>query len=504
MCRKRRVKCDEAKPACKRCIDYSGECSGYVTTAAPNAQLQSSKMEKLPLIPRVAERLTVTHQPSQLVGASSGDRRAFDFFRSETGPMLAGYFDADFWSHFLLQFSHHKPAIWHSVLALSAFHEQRLLREDRPMQKVDLVHQRYALLQYNQAISLLRGQGSTSKVPTEVVLAGCVLFIAIESVMGNLPGAVSHMSGGIQIARLWKKEKAKPGLSRSSSKFIENNLIPIFEHWNQSTFTHGRAGPPISEVELALDEPESEWFANILEARASLLRVITNAQQFTITFGRSNGDLDIAQKHAEVFQKHRLLFRIQRWEAALEELLARPSMARISARDRRAIALLRVRQNVVWIIISNAKPTDETSFDAFLPNFEQVVNFAESTVDTECGTSWTQRWANVSSQMQNIPHLYLTATKCRNPTIRRKALALLKALFTGHRLWNINSAIRVAERVVELEEEGLEDLIDTKGDVVPSEWARIHEIETAPATIDGHRSELVTFKRKMGGKGKHW
>jgi hypothetical protein len=312
------------------------------------------------------------------------------------------------------------------------------------------------------------------------------------------------MSGGIQIARLWEKEKAKTGSSRSSSKFIENNLIPIFEHWNQSTFTHGRAGPPISEVELALDEPESEWFANILEARASLLRVITNAQQFTITFGRSNGDVDIAQKHAEVFQKHRLLFRIQRWEAALEELLARPSMARISARDRRAIALLRVRQNVVWIIISNAKPTDETSFDAFLPNFEQVVNFAESTVDTECGTSWTQRWANVTSQVQNIPHLYLTATKCRNPTIRRKALALLKALLTGHRLWNINSAIKMAERVVELEEEGLEDLIDTKGDVVPSEWARIHEIETVPATTDGHRSELVTFKRKKGGKGNHW
>jgi hypothetical protein len=126
--------------------------------------------------------------------------------------MLAGYFDADFWSHFLPQFSHHKPAIWHSVLALSAFHEQRLLREDRPMQKVDLVHQRYALLQYNQAISLLRGQGSTSKVPTEVVLAGCVLFVAIESVMGNLLGVVSHMSGGIQIARLWEKEKAKPGI----------------------------------------------------------------------------------------------------------------------------------------------------------------------------------------------------------------------------------------------------------------------------------------------------
>jgi hypothetical protein len=64
--------------------------------------------------------------------------------------------------------------------------------------------------------------------------------------------------------------------------------------------------------------------------------------------------------------------------------------------------------------------------------------------------------------------------------------------------------IRLAERVVELEEEGLEDLTDAKGDVVPSEWARIYEIDTAPATIDGARLEMVTFKRKIDGNGKHW
>jgi hypothetical protein len=85
-----------------------------------------------------------------------------------------------------------------------------------------------------------------------------------------------------------------------------------------------------------------------------------------------------------------------------------------------------------------------------------------------------------------------------------QGVSVVESLAHWAPLWNINSAIKMAERVVELEEEGLEDLIDTKGDVVPSEWARIHEIETVPATIDGHRSELVTFKRKKGGKGNHW
>ncbi len=418
--------------------------------------------------------------------------------------MMSGYFDADFWNHFLLQFSHHNPAIWHSVLALSAFHEQRLLSEDRPMQKNDLVHRRFALQHYNQAVSHLTGRLSTGKAPTEIVLASCVLFTAIETLMGNLPGAANHIAGGIQIVRSWKKERSKSGSSHLSPKLIENNLIPIFDHMNQFTFSHGKAAPPISDVELALDEPESECFTNVLEARASLLRVISGAQQFTVTFGSSDEGLDAAQRHAELFQKRRLLFQIQRWAAALDELLARLSMAHITTRERRAIALLRVQQNIVWIAISNAKNTDETSFDAFLSNFEAVVNLAESAIDTESQTSWSKRWANINFQMQNITPLYMTATKCRNPTIRRKALSLLKSSFNRDRLWNMDLIIRMAERVVELEEEGLEELKDAKGDVVPSEWARIYDTTTVPVTVDGNQFEWVTFKRRTEGNGTHW
>jgi hypothetical protein len=457
------------------------------------------------LIPKVAERSIITWRPSQLVGASDEDKRSFDFFVSETGPMLSGYFDADFWNHFLLQFSHHNTAIWHSVLALSAFHEQRLLSEDRPMRKDDTAHRRFALQHYIQAVSHLTGRLSTGKAPTEIVLASCVLFIAIETLMGNLPGAANHVAGGIQILRSWRKDRAKEGSSRLSPKLIENNLIPIFDHINQYSFTHGRAAPPISDVDLTLDEQESECFANILEARASLLRVISGAQQFTVTFGSCDKSQDVTQRHSEHFLKQRLLLRIQRWEVALGELLARPNMAHISDRERRAIALLRVQQNIVWIAISNAKNTDEVSFDAFLSNFEAVVELAESAaIDTESPTSWSKRWANVNFQMQNITPLYMTATKCRNPKIRRKALTLLKSLFTRDRLWNMELIYRMAERVIELEEEGLEELKDAKGDVVPSEWARIYDSTAVPTTVEGHTIELVTYKRRKEGSGKHW
>jgi hypothetical protein len=61
----------------------------------------------------------------------------------------------------------------------------------------------------------------------------------------------------------------------------------------KQTFAHGRSAPPTTEVEFGTDEPESELFANILEARASLFRIISGAQQFSVTFSPSNTSLDM-------------------------------------------------------------------------------------------------------------------------------------------------------------------------------------------------------------------
>jgi hypothetical protein len=428
------------------------------------------KKDKVLLIPRVVDKLTFTSPPSQLVGASEEDKRTFEFFRSETAPMLSGYFDVDFWNHFLLQFSHINPTIWHSVLAVGAFHEQRLLREDGNGQQLDLARRRYALQHYNQAVGHLAGNLSTGKEPTEVVLVSCLLFIFIEALLGNMTGVINHLFSGIQLLRSWKKDRA--GSSSSlGPKFIENNLIPIFEHMNQYAFTHGSAVIPINEPDFSFAEPASEYFANILAAKASLLSLISGAQRFTIDFASSSSDQpDVVRKHDEVFQKHRLLYRVQRWKAALDEFLARPNQAYFSDRDRRAIALLRIQHNFVWILICNANNTEETSFDANLTNFEEIVNLAEGTFATAPPTSWSERWAAVTFQLQHFPAIFMTAIRCRNPSIRRKALMLLKnTIVNGEERWEMQRSIKVAERIIELEEEGLEDLTDAKGDVVPSE-----------------------------------
>jgi len=68
----------------------------------------------------------------------------------------------------------------------------------------------------------------------------------------------------------------------------------------------------------------------------------------------------------------------------------------------------------------------------------------------------------------------------------------------------MDTMIKAVERIIELEEEGLEDLKDAKGDVVPSEWARVSKVVTAPSMIEGHRCEKVTFHRSLHRKEGQW
>jgi hypothetical protein len=105
--------------------------------------------------------------------------------------------------------------------------------------------------------------------------------------------------------------------------------------------------------------------------------------------------------------------------------------------------------------------------------------------------------------MTHFMRIYLVATKCRNPQIRREALLFLKTFPFGGRwnaaFWNVRMMAMVAERAIEIEEEGLEHLRDETGAIVPSEWARIHEICVLPDLGNDSKGRLVQFRRRIEG-----
>ncbi|CZR52841.1 uncharacterized protein PAC_02718 [Phialocephala subalpina] len=483
----KKVKCDERHPHCRRCFETGFECSGYA--------LLPPKGKKNFAPARLLPKGNVPINPFSLVRqmkGSSEDRRCFEFFCSRTLRMLSSHFDEDFWDYLLPQIAHSEDAIWHSVLALSSLHEQTLLDNEDKAE-----HRRYALCHYNEAVGRLKRTKVGSEQSIEVLLVGCILFICLETFLGDVQETITHLHGGIEILRSRKAHGSLPRFIRVS---IEENIAPIFDHLNCSSFLYGRISPPTSDQSLATVEGEKELerFVNPRDARHSLLKLLTASQQFAAASSATSSDN--AEYPHILLQKQSLICRAGRWRAAFDKLMKQPRMAGMNAQDFIKVTTLGLQHKMASIWAMNALHTNEMSFDAYVREYAEIVSLAESIINVR---GPMPRHIDYSFQIQNLSPLYLTAIKCRNPTIRRKALDLLKRTPRRARFWDSDVVIKVVERVIELEEEGLEGLVDSTGKAVPSEWARIHFVTVDPSTEDS-RKVTLTFRRKPSELAAHW
>ena len=102
--------------------------------------------------------------------------------------MVPGHFDVEFWTYFLLQVSQSERTVWHAVLALSVFHEQRLQgRNVKDKTQVE-ASRHFAIRHYDEAIRRLTGHLHESKDPNGVVLVTCLIFFWLEDLLGNPDG----------------------------------------------------------------------------------------------------------------------------------------------------------------------------------------------------------------------------------------------------------------------------------------------------------------------------
>jgi len=156
----RRIKCDEARPACRRCTSTGRACDGYSDVPAPHSSSDDLK--------------SIGSSPSFDSHASSQSNRSFAFFVRRTRGQLAGFFGSDFWEKSVLQAAYHEPAIRYAIVAIGAIHE--LFEHE-----MAVVNKTFALEQYHLAIrELLVPLSETGRRGVDVCLISCILFTFFE------------------------------------------------------------------------------------------------------------------------------------------------------------------------------------------------------------------------------------------------------------------------------------------------------------------------------------
>ncbi|KAJ4320137.1 hypothetical protein N0V84_006024 [Fusarium piperis] len=129
-CKVRKVKCDEGRPACRRCLSTGRVCDGYGIWGGGNAHCVrgqgglfdcKTKDGRVPIYPTTS--ISRPLQPSLALALSPQQKIYFDWFKCRTASKLPGTFTSSFWNTLVFQAGSSEPAVLNAILALSSVHK---------------------------------------------------------------------------------------------------------------------------------------------------------------------------------------------------------------------------------------------------------------------------------------------------------------------------------------------------------------------------------------------
>jgi hypothetical protein len=494
-----------------RCINIRVRCGGYRDwSSLENTSPTSSSSSSFP-IARSLHRL-----PSQ----SARERTTLEYFYFKIAPRLGGYFYADFWNRKVLSLSLDEPAVRTALVAFSSLYSIALKRSGST-ETVTAEDESFAIEYHNRAIrelmAKLENPGSI-RVPLTV----CLLFFCIDSLRGQIASAMRHISGGLKLLRIWKRRygtahlEQDPQILRSDFDFIENELVIMFGWLNQMTTRFG--APSCSCEELSATTSSIDFtgpFISITQAKITLVNLVHKSllmikdpeyknQLSNNTLLANTSILPMQPEHAHNVQPalENVATLFDNWTENFERLV-RDQGHNWSAALNKGAKVLKACCLTMALHMRGHLHKRETDWDSLKDKFEEIVRCTEAVVN-DMGRYPDTDSKFFSFEVGMVPALQLVVSKCRYGSLRRRALAVLRACPLKEAIYDSKDADMLSTRVMELEEAsiaGLEPGTVPRDDQLPSEESRITQVDipSFESTIQG---SLVRFmSRPMGLNG---
>lgn len=527
-----------------RCSSSGRTCDGYADPfrSRTSAVLPSNNIfdslqntSSPELISSLTNNLRISDGATIGLLSDKKDRRYLHHFIHNSIQDFSSLVDRDLWSNYILRVSAFTPTVKHAILALSAQHEAflkhghngatgTLLRND-PINA-------YSRDQYSQAVRCLyyrldKSPSDTST--TEEALITCLLFILYETLQGNYNAALVHLEGGLSIFSSIGTRKPGLPISETFGQATPISLLAkLFARLDihASSYAGVRNIGPFSAPSDDLD-PEKlflsvpcqagETFQSIGDARDSLntriacimkflrspapsLMSIPGLESEKVMELRYNPRLHAPNSDRTVFahifrEKELHLESLNRWMVQFQEflqcsstLISQNEVAINSTRrfmEAQECAAIWLSYLVTFITLSNCFEPDESSYDEYLPQFQKIVEHADSYILSKSGDSrcWPSQ-RRFALEMVVIYPLYITALKCRDHAVRRHAISLLR--ISGQEgVWDGKKMAAITEHVANHEEE--------------QGYVEILTRRPADLKLDSETGEFVKNRVKSGG-----
>ncbi|KAL2851656.1 hypothetical protein BJX68DRAFT_235469 [Aspergillus pseudodeflectus] len=419
-CRRRRIKCDEAKPSCQRCTAGKRPCEGYApqVKAAP------------------AMRMIMYTPSTPVYPAADPERNCFQFFLAQSRAC----FPLEF-SRAILQAAQMDRAFTHAIVCFGAA-QQIYEYEDDPDTRARLG--KLAMVQYGKALHLLQSP-SAAPSSTETLLLCCVLFACYEGLRGCRRSAVVHIKSGLDLLRqcgaqtrwaLLSREAMIALFTRLDNQVVELLGTAMYETLCEKKPTERVFAPRPLTVELSVPAPRSQ--------------------------SGSAAPMSIDTRLNHIFHRH--LDMAEAMEALPDLPPAPEDESRLTSptplppddpqghfpTDEMDAELLHIWHMVAHMCVAMAPGTaPEEAWDDFFPEFETIVSLAERYLGRSRPSGQKRKFG---FSIGVIPALYMAGVRCREPRIRRRAIRLLAEYPRREIMWDSTVTAEVCRRVMEIEE----------------------------------------------------
>ena len=376
---------------------------------------------------------TLSQYPQSLSRSPSPETISlFDFFRYATAPASAAYFPSDFWTAGLLQLAHSEPAIWHAAIALGTLHrrwevdEQNLNAVTSQLaSRAELTH--HAMEHQVSAMSRAKELNDPFKI---LVLS--LALVSISNIMGRWSEGRVHFNAAMQLLRTSSGDKVSPSAAEMLSRLDVQTM----------TFVDSTAPYPYEQAEWLTQVDRNLQRSVTIDSYGQAATGLFAMFRRSLLFDEAVGGVLRAQQHGP--WEHELRRDLFNWERKMVEFEQRNRSVRVEA-----ATAIRMYHTLTHLLITVTTQGGETRWDRHLGYFERILACVE--VLRSASKNFKSQHP-FSLELGLVVPLYVVATRCRHPLLRRRAVARLVELKSQEGIWNSDAAAAVAKKVISVEE----------------------------------------------------
>ncbi|GIJ83045.1 hypothetical protein Asppvi_001562 [Aspergillus pseudoviridinutans] len=443
-CKIRKVKCGEEKPNCIRCTSTGRKCD--YPSPAPSRHASTSASSVVPVLDR-----PLSLSPSRVWL----ERRAFAHYAQHAASFIGGGLEIDFWVGVLTQVCRTEPAVWDAINAISALFENPdpcidpvWPRQNNNGSQVLRPSHRDALRWYSRSLATMRRQIDRGSVDMNVALISCILFICIEMVQGRVDEALRLYQQGVGLIFDLRAGGTRMG-SCTDFALLQDTIIPFF--LRLGTIAQRISGVPVSGLLEEMQGRTENIFSSLSSARLAMAALAAEGMIFqrSVEEHFATKGPGCAVPLAFKSKQKDLQKRLAKWHRAYTDFVnsSDPSEVPIGL-----TSLLLSFHAVTSIVTAVSTEHLETAYDAFLPQFRLIVE--QSAVHLEASAGPNGRQPPFTLETGPGLSLLMTAIKCRDPWLRRRALELLRKAPPVQALYRCAPGATLAESFIKYEESG--------------------------------------------------